>query len=56
MINYFKKKINNNYYLSKLYKIYNYYFFIKKKLKFQLFDENIKFKDKKKKDSNILFN
>ena len=49
MINYFKKKINNNYYLSKLYKIYNYYFFIKKKLKLQLFDENIKFKDKKKK-------
>jgi hypothetical protein len=48
MINYLKKKISNNYYLSKIYTLYKYNFFIKKKLKRQLFDENIIFKEKKK--------
>ena len=49
MINYFKKKINNSYFLRKIYALYKYIFFIKKNLKSQLFDENIIFKDKKKK-------
>ena len=49
MINFFKKKIRNNYYLNKLYTIYKYNLFSKKVLKSQLFDENIKFEEKKKK-------
>ena len=43
MKNFFKKKINENYFFRKLYLIYKYYFLTKKKLKYQLFDENIKY-------------
>ena len=49
MIKYLKKKIYSGHFLIKLYIIYRYYFFIKKKLQTQLFDENVKYEKIKKK-------
>jgi hypothetical protein len=53
LIKYLKKKISSGHFLRKLYIIYRYYFFIKKKLQTQLFDENVKYEKIKKK--TILF-
>jgi hypothetical protein len=49
VINFLKKKINQNHHLKKIYIIFKYYFFIKRKISQQLFDKNIKFETLKNK-------
>lgn len=49
MREYLNKIISTNFYLSKLYTIYRYFFFIRGNLKSKLNDENIKFKRQNKK-------
>jgi hypothetical protein len=56
MIKYLKKIIDNSHFLRKLYIVFRYYFFTKKKLQVQLFDENIKYKENKKKNNIIYIN